>query len=458
MGYDFSNVKHLKMSDDKESEPLSPELKGDQVHKHSNMLTDVCLTPTFGLSPRSKQHHMMEEGVGVDISWDDDQSEIKPDYYPTSTSQWVRQNKKKLLFGFGVFAFLGVVASSTKKIQAHHKAKALEESMRVAAAKSPKSSKAAHTATQSVAKSGKASLTLAGLDFTMAPTVSNSPTVSAAPTNAPTVSPAPTVSSAPTNAPTVSPAPSDASTSVVNVTTVVNVTKEVEIEESETEDGFETTETEEEEEVEETVETTEEEVEETTETEEEEEEVEETVETTEEEEEETAEMEEEEEEVEETTETEEEEEEVEEVVETAETEEEAEEVEETDDASEEEEEEIVETTAEEEEEVVVEETADTTEEEEEEEEAEETVDTTEEEEEEEEEVEETVDTTEEEEEEEETEENKCLRDGDQCQNMRACTNNCCHGEWGAGGGWFKCPNGNNKFFCGDYSILGSSLC
>ena len=139
MAYDFSTVDHLKMSDNgKESEPLSPTFK-------ANNLRNVPLTPTFGLSPRSKQHERMEEGVGVDISWDDDQSEFKPNYdasYRASAIQWVRRNKKKsYLFGAGIFALIGVVTlTSTKKIQANrHKAATSTATGAVSSAKTPKS-------------------------------------------------------------------------------------------------------------------------------------------------------------------------------------------------------------------------------------------------------------------------------------------------------------------------------
>eukprot|EP00985_Skeletonema_marinoi_P000957 scaffold383_cov131-Skeletonema_marinoi.AAC.4 len=226
MAYDFSTVDHLKMSDNgKESEPLSPTFK-------ANNLRNVPLTPTFGLSPRSKQHERMEEGVGVDISWDDDQSEFKPNYdasYRASAIQWVRRNKKK--------SYLVGANEPTPE----------------------------PTATPTVSPS-------------WSPTVSSAPSNSSKPTTSPSVSSAPSNSTMPTTSPSWSP------TYVASLNVTVNATKLIEIEEFEDDDGFETieteeeeiveanaTETEEEEEQEEIVETIETEEEKTAETDEEEE-------------------------------------------------------------------------------------------------------------------------------------------------------------------------------------------
>ena len=73
MAYDFSTVNHFKTTDNKEeSEPLSPKFK-------AGLPDDVSLAPTFGLSPRSKQHQRMEEGI--DNSWQDDQPESEFKYF-----------------------------------------------------------------------------------------------------------------------------------------------------------------------------------------------------------------------------------------------------------------------------------------------------------------------------------------------------------------------------------------
>ncbi len=203
MAYDFSNVNHPKMTNNREeSKPLSPKFD-------ARALSNIPLTPTFGLSPRSKQNRRMEEGYGVEISWDDDQSEseFKPNYgYKASAVHWVRQNKKKILIGFGVVAFFGVVSGTTsKKIQDNkHKAVTMSGIAKSAKTKSPKAPLTANL--DGATKSGK-SASLAALG-TMAPTVSNSPTASAAPSNEPTESSAPSVSSAPSDVPTETSAPS----------------------------------------------------------------------------------------------------------------------------------------------------------------------------------------------------------------------------------------------------------
>jgi hypothetical protein len=208
MAYDFSSVNRFQMPNNKESEPLSPKLTAN------NMLADACLAPKFGLSPRSKR---MEEGVEVDIAWDDDQSEFKPDYdtsYPASAIQWARQNKNKILIGVGVFAIFGAVTSTSKKILANkHTAKANHKALDEAiTGGGPKSAKARlHQGLNNYALSKADKLGL--LAFTMEPTVSNSPTMSSAPSNQPTVSSEPSVSSAPSNEPSLSSAPSGTPTS-----------------------------------------------------------------------------------------------------------------------------------------------------------------------------------------------------------------------------------------------------
>ena len=122
MAFDLSSL-NIKMSG-QESEPLSP---GTPKLK-SNKMKDVSLTPTFGLSPRSKQQRRMEEGEGIDIEWVDDfrdDSEVKPIYslsYTAATLGWMRRNKKKVIIG-GILAFAGVVAiSSSNKIHANMQA------------------------------------------------------------------------------------------------------------------------------------------------------------------------------------------------------------------------------------------------------------------------------------------------------------------------------------------------
>ena len=241
MAFDLSSL-NIKMSG-QESEPLSP---GTPKLK-SNKMKDVSLTPTFGLSPRSKQQRRMEEGEGIDIEWVDDfrdDSEVKPIYslsYTAATLGWMRRNKKKVIVG-GILAFVGVVAiSSSNKIHANMQANKHKKAALVGS-KSPKSK-------SPKSKSPKMGGLALGLGYGPMPTTS--------PSTAPSKSP----SGSPTHVPTY----------IRSEATSMNATVEFD-----SDDGFETTETEEEEVeeevLEEIVETIDEEqVEETAETEEEEE-------------------------------------------------------------------------------------------------------------------------------------------------------------------------------------------
>ena len=124
MAFDLSSLK-IKMSG-LETEPLSP---GTPKLKSNNMMKDVPLTPTFGLSPRSKQQRRMEEGEGIDIEWvdgfSDESAEVKPVYslsYTAATIGWMRRNKKKVIIG-GILAVLGVVTvTSSNQIHANMQA------------------------------------------------------------------------------------------------------------------------------------------------------------------------------------------------------------------------------------------------------------------------------------------------------------------------------------------------
>ena len=136
MAYDLSSLK-IKMSGQESEPPLSL--------KSNNMMKDVSLTPTFGLSPRSKQQRRMEEGEGIDIEWVDgfsDESEVKPVYslsYTAATLGWMRRNKKKVIIG-GILAVLGVVTvTSSNQIHANIQANRLQAGPK--STKGPKTTK-----------------------------------------------------------------------------------------------------------------------------------------------------------------------------------------------------------------------------------------------------------------------------------------------------------------------------
>jgi hypothetical protein len=128
--YDFSSVSVLKISSDnsheEESAPQAPPSK-----KNSTVtLSDMPLTPTVELSPRSKRAQRVEvevdEGVGIETQLYDeaDRSDLKPGYkgvshYSNAFIHGARQNPKWMLIGGGVVVifFALITWGSSEKIQ-----------------------------------------------------------------------------------------------------------------------------------------------------------------------------------------------------------------------------------------------------------------------------------------------------------------------------------------------------